>query len=427
MSDIPRLTVGQTSIRLNVKPETVYSYISRGLLSSQRSSGGSTLDALEVEAFAQQRGRAPVSSTSREDGSRYSSHGAPLMILDTNISQVIDGQLYFRGVAVEKLVSRYHFESVAAWLWGEPLNSSHRFKANAEDTRNAANFVAALPRFASPLDKVSAALLALGAADPLRHASQNNVAELGAGLISGIVSSLNQARHKTCRSTDHPSVADGIRAAFGPTQDAKSKSVRAINAALVLLVDHDLAISTLAARAAASARATIYGGISSAIGALDSKLHGNASQDAAELIRMALKYDSPEKALAESIAANGRMVPGFGHALYPEGDPRARILLDILHQEVPDSPVLRAVGSLARVMENRTRLGPNIDLALAALLHVKGMAPDAGPAIFAIARSAGWIAHMADEYGRAPMRMRPHGRYSGPAPSEASGTPEQQK
>lgn len=142
---------------------------------------------------------------------------------------------------------------------------------------------------------------------------------------------------------------------------------------------------------------------------------------------MALKYDSPEKALADSIVANGRMVPGFGHALYPEGDPRARILLDILHQEVPDSPVLRAVGSLARVMENRTRLGPNIDLALAALLHVKGMAPDAGPAIFAIARSAGWIAHMADEYGRAPMRMRPHGRYSGPAPSEASGTPEQRE
>lgn len=418
MPDIPRLTVSQTATRLNVKPETVYSYVSRGLLSSHRTGTGSTLDALEVEAFAQHRRRPSVSSTLREDGSRYSANGAPLMVLDTNISHVVDGQLYFRGISTGDLVSHYHFESVASWLWGEPLNHSQKFETNIEDTRSAAKFVAALPEFASPLDRVTAALLALGSADPLRYAPQNNVAGLGAGLIAGVVSTLNEARHKNFRPKDYRGIAGGIRAAFGPLKEDDSRNICAIDAALVLLIDHDLAISTLAARAAASARATIYGGLTSAIGAMDSKLHGNASQDAAELISLVLQCGSPEKALAESIASKGRMVPGFGHGLYPDGDPRAKILLEVLHRESPDSHVLHAVEFLARVMENRTQLKPNIDLALAALLHVEGMAPDAGPAIFAIARSAGWIAHMMDEYACIPMRMRPHGRYSGPAPDE---------
>lgn len=418
MPDIPRLTVSQTAVRLNVKPETVYSYVSRGLLSSQRTGSGSTLDTLEVEAFAQHRRRAPISSTLREDGSTYSASGAPLMVLDTNISHVIDGELYFRGFSAEDLVSHYHFESVASWLWGEPLTNAKKFEANTEDTHRAANFVAALPEFASPLDRVTAALLALASADPLRYASQSDIAGFGARLVAGIVDTLSEAQHKNLRSEDYRGIAGGIRAAFGPKRDDAPVNVRAIDTALVLLIDHDLAISTLAARTAASARATIYGGLTSAIGAMDSKLHGNASQDAAKLINLVLQYDSPEKALAESIAGTGRMVPGFGHALYPNGDPRARILLEVLHSEFPDSRTLQAVEALAQVMEDRAQLKPNIDMALAALLHVEEMAPDAGPAIFAIARSAGWIAHMIDEYACAPMRMRPHGRYSGPLPDQ---------
>ncbi|MHC6176668.1 citrate synthase [Glutamicibacter sp. X7] len=421
MGDIPRLTVGQTAIRLNVKPATVYAYISRGLLRSQRSSNGSTLDSLEVEEFAQRRRRHPVSSVTQMDGTRYSAHGVPLMVLDTDISHVLDGELYFRGVPVTELATQHAFESVAHWLWSGELRAPEKFTVDISDVRMAGNVVAALPRFASTLDKVSTAVLALGATDPLRYATRENVTGLGARILAGIVGALNYARQDDAQVNNlHPdsgSIASGLRRAFGSTHESHSAGIRALDAALILLVDHDLAISTLAARAAASARATVYGVLSSAMGAMDSELHGNASHEAAELINLAIECPSPDQALAKFMAASSGRVPGFGHALYPEGDPRAQILLDVLQREVPDSPVLATVDSLSDFMSNRMQLQPNIDLALAALLLIEGMPHDAGTAIFAISRSVGWIAHMMNECEYAPMRLRPHGRYVGPAPS----------
>jgi len=107
-------------------------------------------------------------------------------------------------------------------------------------------------------------------------------------------------------------------------------------------------------------------------------------------------------------------VPGFGQPLYPDGDPRARILLGMLSADPRHAPAVDAVRAVSRVIRERTGAHPNIDLALGALALATGMRDDAGEVIFATARTVGWMVHALDEYAQAPLRLRPVGRYVGP-------------
>ncbi|MBB2948581.1 citrate synthase, partial [Actinoplanes lutulentus] len=111
-------------------------------------------------------------------------------------------------------------------------------------------------------------------------------------------------------------------------------------------------------------------------------------------------------------AGSSGTIPGFGHHLYPGGDPRAIALFKLL-----DGPVLESAERLASIVRTRSGVEPNIDLALAALSLSCGMPADAGEAIFAVARTAGWLAHALEEYEDRPLRYRPSGRYAGETPT----------
>ncbi len=174
-----------------------------------------------------------------------------------------------------------------------------------------------------------------------------------------------------------------------------------------------MAISTLAARAAASARANPYAVVTAGLGALDSLLHGNASVEAARMLGRIVAGESPERVVADTVAVRGGAVPGFGQALYPGIDPRARAILGMLAAVDGAQPVLDAAARTSRMIAARTGAHPNVDFALAALTLATGMAPDAGEVIFATARSVGWIAHALAEYRERPLRLRPVGRYVG--------------
>jgi citrate synthase len=185
-----------------------------------------------------------------------------------------------------------------------------------------------------------------------------------------------------------------------------------LNATLILLADHDLAASTLAARVAASTRANPYAVVSAGLAALDGPLHGGASVLAHTLLAEATTRPDPVSAIADRLRL-GTPVPGFGHPLYPHGDPRATTLLALLD----DDEVRNTATRLADAMRTRSGTHPNIDFALAALTLQQGMPADAGEAIFAVARTAGWIAHALEEYANRPSRFRPTGQYSGREPS----------
>ena len=193
--------------------------------------------------------------------------------------------------------------------------------------------------------------------------------------------------------------------------------MRALSAALVLLADHELAASTLAARAAASVRADPYAVVGTGLGAMSGALHGGASLGAETLMAAASGPDDVPRVVAE-LLRRGEKVPGFGHFVYRGGDPRAILLLDLVRRAAPKSGQLAVADAVFAEVRQKSLPEPNIDFAIAALVRVAGMVRGAGEAIFAVARTAGWIAHALEAYS-GPGPLRPRAVYTGrPAADE---------
>lgn len=387
---LPRLTAAQVAARLGVKPETVYAYVSRGLLHRERDARGSSFDALEVEAFAGTRRRtapAPAHPTT----------GMPIGVVHTDIADIEDGELLYRGRRARDLIGR-DFAEVVAWLW-----DAERTDAPDPAIGSAREMVAALPPHAGAMDRLRAALTGFTADDPLRHdASAATLHRIGWTLLTGLPVALG--------GDPHADVARSLVSAWRTPPDGPT--VTAVNAALILLIDHDLAVSTFAARVAASARADGYAAISAALGAADSPLHISAAARTARLLARVRRGLDPERALTEELQ-DGNGIPGFGHPLYPDVDDRADALFPLV-AELPDgTATMDAVRRLSEVVADRTRLRPNVDLALAALVSGARLPDDAASTIFVLGRLAGWVSHIGAEYGETAMRLRPRGEYLG--------------
>ncbi|WP_431218274.1 citrate/2-methylcitrate synthase [Leifsonia xyli] len=402
MDALPRLTAEQTAERLGVKLETLYAYVARGRLGRQRSADGSTFDPLEVERFAAARRRRPAA------GGAGHSDGRPLMVIETRFALIEDGELSYRGRPVASL-SGEPFETVARWALTGEWDAAAVFAMGAglDAARAAAD---ALPAAAGDRDRQLVAVAAFAAADPLRAALDP---ELVAGAAERIVAGMVEVLPSRSEVAGG-SLAARLFARLAPAAAASDADLALLNAALVLLLDHDIAVSTLAARAAASARATPYGVVVAGLGALDSPLHGNASRAAHQLLERVVAGTDPARAVADAVVATHGPVPGFGQPLYPEGDPRARILLGMLAADPRNAAVSQAVDAVTGVLADRTGAHPNVDLALGALTLAAGMRDDAGEVVFATARTVGWLVHALDEYAQPPLRLRPVGRYVGP-------------
>jgi citrate synthase len=125
--------------------------------------------------------------------------------------------------------------------------------------------------------------------------------------------------------------------------------------------------------------------------------------------------------VAEHLRA-GRPVPGLGHRLYRGEDPRARLLLRLLADVPAAAPALAAARDVVSTAARHSPLHANVDLALGVLSVSSGMPAEAGETVFAVARTAGWIAHALEEYAERPLRMRPGGGYDGPPPGRQPRT-----
>ncbi len=187
----------------------------------------------------------------------------------------------------------------------------------------------------------------------------------------------------------------------------------ALRAALVLLADHELAASTLAARVAASVRADPYAVVATGMGAAGGALHGGASLGVETMLAAAATpADVPR--VVGSVLRRGERIPGFGHFVYRAGDPRAAFLLARdPGRRYPGHPAWRSRRRWWRRWPAAACPRPNIDFALAVLASASGMVTGAGEAVFAVARTAGWIGHALEEYARRTP-LRPRARYTGP-------------
>ncbi|GHH32027.1 citrate synthase [Streptomyces umbrinus] len=401
-----RISTKQAAELLGVKPETVYAYVSRGQLSSRRSTGGrgSTFDAKEVEALARRNRREPAEG----------SPAAGTLSVRTRITLIDKDRYYFRGVDATELAARHSYEEVAEWLWTGVLRPRATFTAPEASVAVARRAVDALPEHTGPTDRLRVAAIAAATADPLRFdLSEQAVLGTARTLIPTLVDALPP---KSPDHRDGSSLAHRLWARLSG-READEASLRALDTALALLVDHDLAASTLAVRVAASARAHAYAAVSAGLGVLEGPLHGAASGLAHRMLLDVLDRGTAAPVVADELRA-GRRVPGLGHRLYPGEDPRARVLFGLLEEVPRAAPALAAARDVVDTTARHVPLHANVDLALAVLTASSGMHASAGETIFAVARTAGWIAHVLEEYGEAPLRMRPSGHYVGARPPQ---------
>lgn len=182
---------------------------------------------------------------------------------------------------------------------------------------------------------------------------------------------------------------------------------------LVLLADHELNASTFVARCVASTGATPYAVVSAALSALSGRRHGGAAARAEALFRELARSADPTPVMAARLAS-GEDLPGVGHPLYPDGDPRALAIVEAIAAARPDSGARIADAALAAMQ--LTGQHPNIDFALGGTVTALDLPQGSAFALFLVARTVGWIAHAIEQYETGDL-IRPRARYIGKRPA----------
>jgi citrate synthase len=388
------LTAIEAAARLGVKRETVYAYVSRGLLHRRMAMDGRTslFDADEIAEFRSSR------HTTLE--------GRLDTPITTALTRVADGQLSIRGRDVVRMLEDgLAYEDVVDCLWSDAGAS---WEVPEEVARAVAAAQGGLPGAAPLIARLRVSAAVASAADPLRNdQSASGIRLAGRMLLGAMVVGL-------------PPVGTaggaGVASSLWPrltSEPASHARCRVLDAALVLLADHGMATSTFAVRLAASVRADPYSVVITGLGVVGGALHGAASRDVHDLLAEADARGDTLRAVGDTQRRSGRL-PGFGHQVYRTEDPRYTALMGQVNDVWGGDPRLGTVHAVRDLVGRRSDAIPNVDLALGALTWLAGMPPDAGEAIFAIARTGGWIAHALEEYQEPPLRFRPRARYEGP-------------
>jgi citrate synthase len=411
--------------RLGVKQATLYAYVSRGMLARRRGEDGrsSLFEACEVARLADRGLR----------GEPRRAAGTGDFVIESELTEVADGRIRYRGMEVTRLALWRPFEEVAAWLWtgGQGADGpAQPWQATQEAVAAGTAAQAALPEGTLPLERLRVIVPAMAATDPLRlHLDPPAVVAAGRTIIAGMVDCLPDPGSPAAGAA--PAVPSarlaegGIAGRFWYKICPKRPDpglLGALRAAMALLADHELAASTFAARMAASVRADPYAVVATGLGALGGALHaspphaaayGGASL-AAETMLAAAREPSDAVRVVGDLLRRGERIPGLGDLTH-SADPRATALLDLVQKAAPRSARYAVTAAVLEETRRRALPEPNIDFALATLAGVAGMIPGAGEAIFAVARAAGWIAHAMEEYAKnAPLR--PRTVYTGPVP-----------
>ena len=399
MSD-SRLDVHEVTARLGVKRETVYAYVSRGLLHSQPSADGrtSTFDEAEVEALAD-RGR-PRRRALPGEGIDVT--------LSSAITELRDGSVRYRRHNLVELTVGRSFETVAELLWTGRLPAEARWIAPDAAVAAARAALAVLPAAADAGDRLRCAVVAASAADPMRHDLRPDaVLQTGRGLIAAVCQALHEATSSRSNAHNATPIASHLARAIDPRLARRWH--RSIEVALIALADHELATSTLAARIAASTRADPTQVVLAGLAVVSGPLHGTASVQAHRLLLDGV--GDPMAAVVDHLRQRGHL-PGFGHPIHRSGDPRTELVLRAVRQAggARQAKRLAHVDAVLAVAAQRAPTAPNVDFALAAMAYVASLPVGSTELIFSVARMAGWLAHGLEEYGEEALRFRTRAR-----------------
>ncbi|KGE07157.1 MULTISPECIES: citrate/2-methylcitrate synthase [Burkholderia] len=410
---MPRINAAEAARLLGVSVPTLYAYVSRGLLASH--ADGRTrqrgYDADEVRLLARRRADAKRAGGVAE---RSLDWGVP--VLESSITQIVGGRPHYRGRDAIGLAASASLETVAALLWDCPAERLATQPALAGP--ELARWQSWLRDWAdcAPLERALAMLPACAARLPRRWAPGEQARqEVAVALLRATLAAL--AGGLPCARPAHLQLAEAWK--------LDTRHAELLRAALVLCADHELNPSTFAVRCIASTGTHLFGAIAGGLAALAGPRHGGETVRARALLDEAARAADLDRYLAIRLAHDERgeggrtRLAGFGHPLYPDGDPRAGALLGMLHEHAGlDAAAREALRSALAVLDGvaaATGERPTVDFALALLERALALPEGAAFTLFAAGRAAGWIAH-ALEQQREGKLIRPRARYVGVDP-----------
>ncbi|MES2071842.1 MAG: citrate synthase family protein [Pseudomonadota bacterium] len=405
------LSAAEAAGLLDISLPTLYAYVSRGMLHSISAEGARSKRYLHDEVLR----LAARNTDSRRAGraaERAIDWGVP--VLESRITLIADGKLHYRGHDAIALAQTATLEQVAQLLW--ECGTEDFFSAgdpNPQDMparlwRGLQAPLAKLP----PLDRAMSLLPAIApqlqhtwgrTAVGMRRAGAQLMRVLAAALVGGDIS--NAPLH--------------IRVAQAWELDAQAADL--LRAVLVSCADHELNASTFTVRCVASTGAHLHAAVTAGLAALSGPRHGGESPRVRAMLDAALGQADLARFLSERLydAASpsgsspgfGSSLPGFGHPLYPHGDPRGKLLLQLLPRFAAKDKA-KAILAIVDAAQQITGQHPNLDFGLAALELACGWPRSAAQTLFALGRSAGWIAHAMEQVADGRL-IRPRARYIG--------------
>jgi len=421
------LTASEAAGALGVKLGTLYAYVSRGWLKSYRRRIGrqALYRRADIEALrgvvAPERGRR---GRSLPDASSWVTVAQPkssetaasgVIVAESAVSSILEGRLAYRGYPIEEIVEHASFEEACLLLWNGERPSPDEIAALRAEIRDArmppqvASALAAVGDDAPPLLRLAAVMPALAAWDS-RQAPRSPL-DRAKLIISHLPLALARSRSDGARSNDGGMAARLLESVAGTA--AAEWEVAALDRVLVACAEHELNASTFAARVVASTGADLFASVLSALCSLSGPIHGGACDRIEEMLARIVAGARIGDCL-DAITRDHRLPPGFGHAIYPGGDPRAALLRR--HAEAIARRRGRKLLDVALKIEEavwkRERLRPNLDFYLTVSTRMLGFQRGLPAAIFAIGRSAGWIAHGLEQYADNRL-IRPRMRYRG--------------
>jgi citrate synthase len=397
------LTAREAAATLGVSLSTLYSYVSRGMLRSESVAGHPRVKRYLRDDVTRLVERKDLRSDPAKAAARSLHWGPPA--LDSSLTLIDGGRIYYRGRDALDLAQQVSVEEVAALLWtGDPKESGTLFmKLSGESPREIKGLLKRTPHL-GPVERCLLALPLGASLDPAAYDLRPMaVARAGARILSLLVSSV-------CGAAASGPVDVSLQKAWSPRRKTAAPALRA---ALILCADHELNVSTFTARCIASARATPYEVVIGGLAALKGRRHGGHTAEVESLFRETVRARRPREILVNRLR-QGEGLPGFGHPLYPDGDPRAALLLSIA-STLGRGGVCELADSLVEAARALTGERPTLDFALVTLAHALGLPAESPLALFSLGRAMGWIAHAIEQYADARL-IRPRARYVGPAP-----------
>lgn len=389
-----------------MKAATIYAYASRGLIESVQATSGRERSYRLSELVK-------LRNTAR--GVRNQKDSEPAVwtgpLIKSSITEIRpEGHRYRGQEALAIAKEGKPFELVAEMLWDTDESDKTEWSRVNPYTipKVIRKIVSADLDF---LDLFKLLLISTEMSDPVaRKLLSDDVFVAARRLIitMAVMPGLFEQRETYLSSAPYPIASTLLGSLSG---SKSSEQTELLNLALVTCADHELNASALASRIAASCDASLHSCVLSALGTFSGSMHGAASRRAEDLVSSSLKFKTASLWLKDYMRHSERVL-GFGTDLYAGGDPRAKLLIDSAASMRTKNKSLGRLIELVDCVREELGTEPNLDIGLAAVSYALSLPSGSGTTLFAVSRTAGWIAHAIEQrmYGSV---IRPRARYIG--------------